>query len=86
MCRHCCRQLAAAAPFTHGAFLAGHILHDHQALAKALEVVDFTLAQEAKRVDDIRVIRQPHQVLVGDAGLLLCCYRVKTIKSSSGFL
>ena len=46
--------------------------------AKTLEMDDFALAKEADHVVDIRIVRQPKDVVVGEAGLLLCCDLVRT--------
>ena len=42
-------------------------------IAKALEMYDLTLAQKADRIENIRVIDQTQDIVVGHAGLLFCC-------------
>jgi len=54
-----------ALALARGPLVAGHFLHDHQALAETLEVVDLALAEEAQRVEDLGVVGHAHQVLVG---------------------
>ena len=44
-----------------------------QSLAEALEMHHFPGPQEFDDIVDIRVIAQPQDVVVGGAGLLLCC-------------
>ena len=41
-------------------------------LAEALEMHDLPLPQEADGVVDIRIVAEAEDVVVGDAGLLLC--------------
>lgn len=59
-------------------FFVQPVLHQTQPFAEALEVDDFPSTQEFDDVVDIRVIGKPQNVVVGDAGLLLCCDRVRT--------
>lgn len=47
-------------------------------LAEALEVDNLAFAQELQHVVDVRVIADPQQVVIGYAGLLLCCVFVRT--------
>ena len=54
------------------------VLDQPQSLAEALEVDDLPGAQKFDDVVDIRVVGKPQNVVVGDAGLLLCCDRVRT--------
>ena len=54
------------------------ILYDAQRIAEALEMHDFARAQELDRFAYIRVVDQTQQVIVGCAGLLLCCNLVST--------
>ena len=46
--------------------------------AEALEVDNFAFAQEFQHVVDVRVVADPQQVVIGYAGLLLCCAFVRT--------
>ena len=56
-----------------------------QTLAKSLEVDNFPLSQKTDDVVDIWVIGKAENVIIGEAGLLLCCncerttYHVKQI-------
>ena len=54
------------------------ILHHLDALSEALVVDDLPLAQVAQHVDHVRIVRLEQQILVGGAGLLLCCDLVST--------
>ena len=54
-------------------FLIQTLRGQTQALAKALIVDDFTLAEEADDVVHIGVIGHPEDVVIGDARFLLCC-------------
>lgn len=54
-------------------FAALQRLNNFQALAESLKMNDFTLAQETERVDQLWIVRQRHQVLIGCTRLLLCC-------------
>ena len=58
----------------HGHACGGAALQYVQALAKALEVYDFSLSEEAERIEQSGVIRKGHKVLVGCSGFLLCCH------------
>ena len=59
-------------------FLVHPVLRQPQSLAEALEVDDFPGTQEFNDVVDIRIVGEPQNIVVGDAGLLLCCDRVRT--------
>ena len=52
-------------------FLVHAILRKAQSLAEALEMHDLPGAQELDDVVDVRVVAEPQDVVVGDAGLLL---------------
>ena len=54
------------------------LLAQAQALAKALEVDDLPLPQEADDVVHVRVVGQTEDVVIGDPGLLFCCAFVRT--------
>ena len=54
------------------------LLAQAQALAKALEVDDLPLPQEADDVVHVRIIAETQDVIVCDAGLLFWCDRVRT--------
>lgn len=54
------------------------ILNDSQPFAEALIVHDFALTQEADWVQDIRVVAETDDVIVGRAGFLLCCNHIRT--------
>ena len=54
------------------------VLHQPQCFAEALEMDDFPGTQEFNDVVDVRIVRKPQNIVVGDAGLLLCCDRVRT--------
>ena len=58
--------------------LAQAVFGQAQALAEALEVHDLPLAQESDGVGDVRVVAEAKDVVIGNAGLLLCCGLVKT--------
>ena len=47
-------------------------------IAEPLEVHDLPLAQESDGVGDIRIVAEAEDVVVGNAGLLLCCGFVRT--------
>ena len=51
-------------------------------ITKPLEVDDLALAQEADHVIDIRIIGQAENIVIGKAGLLLCCDLLRTTFSS----
>lgn len=59
-------------------FFVQPVLDQPQSLAEALEVDDLPGTQKFDDVVDVRVIGQPQDIVVGDAGLLLCCDRVRT--------
>ena len=48
------------------------ILYDTECFTEALEVNDLSLAQKFDRLDDVGVIDQLQNVVVGGTGLLLC--------------
>ena len=48
-----------------------------QSLAEALEVDDLPLPQEADHVVHIRVITETQDIVIGEAGFLLCCNGVR---------
>ena len=54
------------------------LLGEAQCFAKALEVDDFPRAQELDDVVDVGIVGKPQDVVVGDAGLLLCCDSIRT--------
>ena len=63
--------------------LGVQMLANHsERFAEALEVDDFALPQETDRRDDIGVIHQLENVVVGRARLLLCYYHVFATKLS----
>ena len=47
-------------------------------IAEALEMDDLPLPQETDGVVHIRVVGQPQNVVIGEAGLLLWCDLVRT--------
>ena len=49
-------------------------LQDVETLSKALIVYHLALPQEVQRFNDLRVGGHIHQMLIGRAGLLLCCH------------
>ena len=59
-------------------FFVQPILDQSQPFTEALEVDDFTGSQKFNDVVDIRIIGKTQNVVVGDAGLLLCCDRART--------
>ena len=59
-------------------FFVQPVLDQPQSFAEALEVDDFPGTQEFNDVVDIRIVGEPQNIVVGDAGLLLCCDRVRT--------
>ena len=59
-------------------FLIHALFGQGDCLAKALEMDDFALTQEADDVVDIRIVGEAENVVVGESGLLLCCDLVKT--------
>ena len=59
-------------------FLVYLVLCKTQAFAKSLEMDDFPRTQEFDDVVNIRVVRQPKNVVVGNACFLLCCNAVRT--------
>ena len=54
------------------------ILNDTQRFAETLVVNNLTHAEELDNVADIRVFYQAQDVVVGGAGLLLCCNLTST--------
>lgn len=54
------------------------LLAQPQALAKALEVDDLPLPQEADDVVYVGIIAETQDVIVGDPGLLFCCNHIRT--------
>ena len=54
------------------------LLAQAQAFAEALEVNDLPLPQKADDVVHVRVVGQAEDVVIGQAGLLLCCAFVRT--------
>ena len=54
-----------------------------EGFTEALEMHDFTLAEELNGVADIGITNQPQEVIIGGAGLLL---RGHALNSSSNFL
>ena len=54
------------------------LLHQRQALGEPLVVDNLPLPQVPQHVDHVRVVRLQQQVLVGGAGLLLCCNLTST--------
>lgn len=59
-------------------FLIQAILRQPQAFAEALEMDDLPGAQELDGVVYIRVIAETKDVVIGQAGLLLCCNHIRT--------
>ena len=59
------------------------LLTQPQALAEALEVDDLPLPQEADDVVHVRVVAEPQDIVVGEAGLLFWCDSVRTTCSLS---
>ena len=60
------------------------VLDQPQSFAEALEVDDFPCTQEFNDVVDIRIVGEPQNIVVGDAGLLLCCDRTGTTLEMTG--
>lgn len=54
------------------------LLAQAQALAETLEVDDLPLPQKADDVVHVRVVGQAEDVVIGQAGLLLCCNHIRT--------
>ncbi len=54
------------------------VLHQPQCFAEALEMDDFPGAKEPDGVGDIWIVAHAQDIVVGKAGLLLCCDRVRT--------
>ena len=52
-------------------------LGQFEGLAEALEVDDLPLPQEADHVVHIRVITETQDIVIGEAGFLLCCNGVR---------
>ena len=65
-------------------FFVQPVLDQPQSLAEALEVDDFPGTQEFNDVVDIRIVGEPQNIVVGDAGLLLCCDRTGTTLEMAG--
>ena len=55
------------------------LLRDAQGIAEALIVHDLALTQIAQGIEDVGIVTQTDQIVVGDARLLLCC----NLKSAS---
>ena len=49
-----------------------------QRLTEALEVDDLPLPEEFDDIIDIRVIREPQDIIIRHPGLLLCCNHIRT--------
>ena len=49
-----------------------------KSLTEALEVNNFPGPQKADGIVDVRVVRESQNVVIGHAGFLLCCDRVRT--------
>ncbi len=62
-------------------FLIHPLLGQRDSLTEALEVDNFPLPQEADHIVHVRVVGQAENVVVGKAGLLLCCDRIRTTSS-----
>ena len=77
------RGLCPRASFVEGrvdgvdVLLVELLLRHAQALAEALVVDDFSLAQEADDIVHIRVIGEAKDVVIGDPCLLFCCNDVR---------
>lgn len=54
------------------------ILNHAKGFAKPLIMDDLPFPEEADGGDDVGVIHQPEDVIVGGAGLLLCCNHIRT--------
>ena len=54
------------------------IADDAHGFTETLEVNDLTGTQELDDVIDIRVIGKTENVVIGNAGLLLCCNHIRT--------
>lgn len=67
-------------------FLIQPFLCQPQRLAEALEVHDLPGTQEADGIADVRVIGKAENVVIGNAGLLLCCDGVRTTALKAGFV
>ena len=53
-------------------------LGQFEGFAEPLEVDDLPLPQEADHVVHIRVITETQDIVIGEAGFLLCCNGVRT--------
>ena len=51
--------------------------------SKSLEMNNLTLPEEFYHIVDIRVIRQPKDIIIGHSGFLLCCNRINTTISKT---
>ena len=47
-------------------------------LTETLEMHDLTRPQELDDIVDIRIVREPQDVVIGASGLLLCCNHIRT--------
>ena len=54
------------------------ILRQAQTFAEPLEVDDLTGTEELDDIVDIRVVAEAEDIVIGNAGLLLCCDFVRT--------
>lgn len=54
----------------------GALLNATQAICKSLIMHDLALAQKLNGIAHIGVIGQTQNVIIGHAGLLLCCYHI----------
>lgn len=45
---------------------------------KALVMNDFSLTQETDRIDDIGIVAETKDIVIGSAGLLFCCNHTST--------
>ena len=75
---------------SHGCFLLQiqsriHIVHvflvqlfpqELHGFAETLEVNDLPFTQEFDHIVNLRIIGQPQDVVIGDPGLLFCCYLI----------
>ena len=51
---------------------------DSQTFTEALVMNDFSLPQEANGINDIGIVAEAKDVVVGSAGLLFCCNHIST--------
>ena len=59
------------------------VVCETKCFSETLEMHDLPRTQEFDYIVDIRVIRQPKDIIIGHSGFLLCCNRINTTISKT---